>query len=237
VTVTWTNNDDYDSITLSGVDDPPAIAPDAESVTLTLPSGSYTLVITAAKGENSGELSCGVDIELLCPDGIACTVDGTSMTATWTNNDTYTEIEIHVDGQVGFAFLDGDATSFTADDLTPGEDHEICVFASDEGGTCDELCVICYVPVLFVRGDVNVDAKIDIADPVKLLQYLFAQDSVDCLDACDTNDDGEVNISDPIKLLDYIFGGEVLPAPNECGPDEDEEDPDLGCESFDPCML
>jgi hypothetical protein len=73
----------------------------------------------------------------------------------------------------------------------------------------------------FVRGDVNQDGAINIADAIAALDYLFAgRSSLPCFDAADVNDDEAVNIADPIFVLGWLFGGGPLPPPpNECGPD------------------
>ena len=87
----------------------------------------------------------------------------------------------------------------------------------------------------FVRGDCNADTRIDIADPVYTLTYLFAGGQALCLDALDVNDDGKVDIADPIALLTHLFaGGAPPPAPfPDCGPDPTAGS--LGCASFPPC--
>ena len=69
----------------------------------------------------------------------------------------------------------------------------------------------------FLRGDVNNDGKIDISDPVRLLDYLFkAGNDISCQDSADANDDGELDISDAIIILLYLSDSEkvpTLPAP------------------------
>ncbi len=89
----------------------------------------------------------------------------------------------------------------------------------------------------FVRGDSNADGKIDVADAVATLSYLFAGGSVVCLEACDSNDDGGVDIADAVYVLGYLFGGAPAPAEPfpDCGSDPTAEDPPLGCEEFPPC--
>ena len=68
----------------------------------------------------------------------------------------------------------------------------------------------------FERGDVNVDGRIDMSDPVGILGYLFLGQSIDaCEDRADANDDGVVNLSDPTFILRHLFlGGPQLPAPS-----------------------
>jgi hypothetical protein len=78
-----------------------------------------------------------------------------------------------------------------------------------------------HVGHLFVRGNVNQDGGIDIADAISILQYLFADRAApSCMDAADANDDETVNIADPIRLLGWLFGGDApLPPPRTCGAD------------------
>jgi len=75
---------------------------------------------------------------------------------------------------------------------------------------------------LFVRGDVDADGKVNISDVVKLLYYLFGEEDVLCLAACDVDGrDEEVLINDPVYLLLYLFaGGSRPPEPfSACGED------------------
>ncbi len=74
----------------------------------------------------------------------------------------------------------------------------------------------------FRRGDVNVDAGVNIADAIKLLGHLFAHEPAPlCRDAADANDDGQLNIADAIKILGYLFTHGPMPDPGaiNCGPD------------------
>jgi len=89
----------------------------------------------------------------------------------------------------------------------------------------------------FVRGDVNADGKINIADAITALGFLFSQGKIVCVDAADVNDDGKVNVADPITLLQYQFAGGKPPPPpfDACGYDQNLEAPELGCVSFPPC--
>jgi len=64
----------------------------------------------------------------------------------------------------------------------------------------------------FVRGDCNVDGNSNIADPIFILNFLFATGpSPTCEDACDANDDGGFDVSDPVLLLGALFLGEPPP--------------------------
>jgi hypothetical protein len=88
----------------------------------------------------------------------------------------------------------------------------------------------------FVRGDVNVDGAVNIADAIALLSHLFGGGGdLDCDDAGDGNDDGAINIADAIAILSHLFGGAGdLPDPfGACG--IDPSDDALDCASFPPC--
>ncbi|MBN1419058.1 MAG: hypothetical protein JXP34_09795 [Planctomycetes bacterium] len=96
---------------------------------------------------------------------------------------------------------------------------------------CEEACSTPlgkFELVSFIRGDVNRDDAIDLADPVAILAYLFADEALaSCADAADANDDGIVNIADPIAELMHIFGGLSdmhLPAPYPLAGDDPTAD-------------
>lgn len=101
--------------------------------------------------------------------------------------------------------------------------------------TADTGRILCvsdtwYFPVLlnpFVRGDANDDGKLDIADPVRVLLYLFGSVAKPpCLDAYDVNDDGRIDIADAVYGLQFLFaGGDPPPKPfPNPGPDVTEDD-------------
>jgi len=83
---------------------------------------------------------------------------------------------------------------------------------------------------LFLRGDSNGDAVLDLSDAVNTLTYLFKEGfPLLCLDAADSNDDGTVDISDAIALLMSLFvTGQPLPAPSDA-PGEDPTGDSLDC--------
>lgn len=80
---------------------------------------------------------------------------------------------------------------------------------------------------VFVRGDVNGSSNINIADPVLLLESLFASGGgiPGCLDSLDANDDGLIDISDPIYVLQFLFiSGTGIPLPYpDCGVDPTDD--------------
>ncbi len=66
--------------------------------------------------------------------------------------------------------------------------------------------------LIFTRGDANRDRRIDIADPIALINYLFAGDAPPYpMPAGDSNDDRRVDVSDPIYLIGYLFLGTPPP--------------------------
>ncbi len=89
----------------------------------------------------------------------------------------------------------------------------------------------------YVRGDTNLDSRVDIADPIATVSFLFQGTfALECKDAADVNDDSRLDITDVVYELNYIFRGG--PQPEEpfyplCGTDPT---PDLlGCERYYPC--
>lgn len=74
---------------------------------------------------------------------------------------------------------------------------------------------------VFPRGDSNGDGKINLADAIFGLEYLFAQgDAPACADAVDTNDDGKLDLGDIILTLLYLFQDGLMTYPTPgCGED------------------
>ena len=88
----------------------------------------------------------------------------------------------------------------------------------------------------FVRGDINDDASINIADAVSLLAGLFTGGALPCSDSADANDDGATNIADAVYVLANLFsGGPGMPAPTgpSCGPDPTADG--LDCANYNSC--
>ena len=71
---------------------------------------------------------------------------------------------------------------------------------------------------VFIRGNANGDASVNVADAITILEYLFSGGATpDCLSALDVNDSSSVNIADSIHLLGFLFSGGIppeLPYPN-----------------------
>ena len=79
----------------------------------------------------------------------------------------------------------------------------------------------------FLRGNANVDQRVDLSDAVCVLMHLFVAagspcSTPSCMDALDVDDDGRINLTDSVYLLSFLYRN--APAPPEpgalfCGPD------------------
>ena len=85
----------------------------------------------------------------------------------------------------------------------------------------------------FLRGDVNQDGKVSIADVLFIHRYLFLGDRVPaCKDSADANDDGRIRIDDQIVMLNAVFSGTaVIPEPYPL-PGEDATADELDCATY-----
>jgi hypothetical protein len=78
---------------------------------------------------------------------------------------------------------------------------------------------------MMIPGDENEDGKLDISDPVALLNHLFlgTNPTLPCGDGStghpanvailDLNGDGRIDISDPVFGLNFLFAGGPDPVP------------------------
>ena len=109
-----------------------------------------------------------------------------------------------------------------------------------EGDSCggDDIWVADWVPaetpaeVRFRRGDCNGDSQVNVADPVCILNWLFAGEAPPgCVAATNTNGDDGANVADATYLLNHLFAGGSAPlAPfPDCGPGTTPGDAKLGC--------
>jgi len=91
----------------------------------------------------------------------------------------------------------------------------------------------------FRRGFINpTDARMDLADVIYLLGYMFGGGPAPaCEKAADVTDDGKLDIGDAIRMLGYLFKGIKPPAApfEECGgdptPDDLTCDMPIGCDA------
>jgi len=66
---------------------------------------------------------------------------------------------------------------------------------------------------VFVRGDSNSDGRVDMADGMGILGYIFLGSSAPvCADAADVDDNGALAITDSLRLFGYLFNGGPAPA-------------------------
>ena len=68
-----------------------------------------------------------------------------------------------------------------------------------------------------LRGDVNGDGEVSIADVSALIDYLLGSGYISSEANADVDRDGEIGISDGALLIDHLLSGDEFP------PDEDEE--------------
>lgn len=131
-------------------------------------------------------------------------------------------------------------SSFSDTAVTDGETYTYTVTASDhsanESAPSPPVEATPQLPPVgpFVRGDTNGDTRVDIADAIWGLSYLFTGGRApECTVATDSNGDGRINIADPIYSLNWLFsGGPISPAPNSCALSSAEGDINLGCEQL-----
>jgi len=90
----------------------------------------------------------------------------------------------------------------------------------------------------FMRPDCNVDGVYDIADAIKVLNYLFMGSGgvYSCLAACDANADAAIDVADAISILNGLFvaGSPPIAEPfGACG--FEPFTPTAGCVSYGSC--
>ncbi len=92
------------------------------------------------------------------------------------------------------------------------------------------------LPAPFMRGDVNADGTVNIADAITVLGVLFGGGiAPSCEKTADANDDGTLDIADAIAILSHLFAGSgPLPQPfGACGKDPTSDG--LGCRTYERC--
>src|SRR5690606_26534378 len=135
---------------------------------------------------------------------------------------------------------DGDEESFelAADvreyrEVVAAGTYEYVVTVSSGGTSADSLVCEVAISAGFIRGEVNGDARRDIADPSQRRDCLWRNGpDVTCLDAGDVNDDGFLDVSDATYFIIWQFSGGPAPPARFPGCGEDPTADDLGCESF-----
>ncbi len=88
-------------------------------------------------------------------------------------------------------------------------------------------------PAGFLRGDSDSSGDISLHDVLQILQFLFFQLSVDCIEALDVTGNSQIGMTDPIHLISYLFLGSAPPVGPfpDCGPPTTT----LGCATLGAC--
>lgn len=71
-------------------------------------------------------------------------------------------------------------------------------------------CTCCRIE-LYPPGDVNLDKKVDLADVVSAVNYVFRQRKPASIQAVDVNADCQVTLADVIRLFNYVIKGGEKP--------------------------
>ncbi len=141
----------------------------------------------------------------------------------------------------GVAIPGATEATYTTEETTAADDGARfrCVVANPHGSAISREALLTVTPPasLFMRGDSNVEAGVDLADAVYILAYLFGRGpEPPCLKAADTNDGGAVEIGDAVGILYYLFAHGQAPAEpfGRCGIDPTPDD--VTCDDYPPCQ-
>ena len=236
VTLTWTNPVSYDSVTITRNGEEAAVLEGTESTWSEEAEGEITYEISGTvEGVRSCSVSCTVVVPPEPPADFTCSALGRRVTLEWTNPVSYDGIKILRDG-TEVAALAGDQESYReiVDEFGTHEYRVIGTVGDREAAS--EACSVLVEGVAFVRGDSNASGRVDLADIIFILSYLFRNgEAPPCLDAANVNGDVAIDISDAIFMLNYIFNHAAPPKPPfpDCGTIPKEES--IGCESFRAC--
>jgi hypothetical protein len=71
-----------------------------------------------------------------------------------------------------------------------------------------------------MRGDANCDQRINISDPIVIVDVLFRGGGPFCCEAVvDVDGDEKTDLNDAIYMVNFLFrGGPALPQPPDCAP-------------------
>ncbi len=170
------------------------------------------------------------DLPIIAEDGVA-TITGTAPL------DARSFLTVVDDGDTETAAIEWASagsqfpTRWTMRVDVPGDTaSEVQIFAFSRSGDLVATETVTVIPdpskIPFLRGEVNGDDSVNLADAVAILEYLFGDGRLACEDAADVDDTGRVNITDPIYLLLHLFAdGPEPPSPfSEPGLDPTEDD-------------
>ena len=155
-----------------------------------------------------------VDGNVEGPIGISCVLSGSGVLLGWQNPLPYDSISVTRNG-AELATLPQGTTSFL--DVDPGLAGIVEYEVNGSIGSAVSETSSCQVefPIpdgFFIRGDTTADGALDLADPVKSLEYLFIGGDMPCASAADHDDSGTLDLGDAISLLDYLFTAGPAPA-------------------------
>ncbi len=170
---------------------------------------------------------------------VACFETSEGVTLSWNNNTVLSMISLEIDHGGFFGaqmiVLSGDVTTYVDPLFRPNVTGYVLTpyyqgVELKSGGCFIRRGVFPGQIPHFLRGDMNQDGVIDLADAIDSLQGIFSGGLMACHDAADWNDDGAVDVSDPICALSYLFAGgspPALPYP-QCGSDVGHDQLDCG---------
>jgi hypothetical protein len=177
--------------------------------------------------EGVKDLHCQVS-----PNGAGGGAAGSEVTLAWENGAPYDSIRIERNG-VSIGEIPGDHTSY-GDAAVPRGIFTYKVIGVSNGS--ESFPATAFLSTLaprdaFLRCDANRDGRIDFADPVFTLEFLFRGGSPSpCEDAADADDDGALGLTDAIVAIRYLFlGAGVIRAPGTRYPWFDPTPDSLGC--------
>ncbi|MBN1417800.1 MAG: VCBS repeat-containing protein [Planctomycetes bacterium] len=101
-----------------------------------------------------------------------------------------------------------------------GTDDIVLTAEGDELGQVWRNLGSCLVPPVR-RGDATGDGRLDLADPIAILNHLHAGGVLACPAAAEVNGDDRLDLADPIYLLSHLFASGNAPVGSEyvdCGP-------------------
>ncbi len=134
VSLSWNNNDTYESILLERDGVKLALLNGGTNTYVddSAATGNHTYSITAsaeADSTTSGTFDCSVLHELAPTSGLGCSVTAGEVDLSWSNNDTYESISLSRDGNF-LALLPGDATSYHDSDSQAHGAHTYTLVAA-----------------------------------------------------------------------------------------------------------
>ncbi|KPK74501.1 MAG: hypothetical protein AMJ89_06190 [candidate division Zixibacteria bacterium SM23_73] len=205
--------------------DPATVVPTDSSILtfytdVSTPPGIRTIVITGSemtRGNKGIEHSTQVvlivappRIEVTSPNGDEHWCVDKTQEITWSSEGVpvpFVKIEYSVNGGTGWETIaestDNDGTyAWTIPD-TPSDSCLVRVSDAEDGDPWDESD---HFFAIFLAGDADGNGKVDIGDPIYLINYLFQSGLPPApFEAGDVNLDETVNIADLIYLLIYLF--------------------------------